>query len=278
MSDTTTPPVTTPAPVATPAPAAPAAPAAAAPAVVPPVTPAAPAAAAPTQPALPGVAPAEPVRTAEPERRSYTADEISKRVEREVNHRVKKLLGMDAETAVAKLRQADELQRLANDGSEKSQQLQAVIDQLRGENSELRAQINAERETVTRVKRKAEDETFIAKVRTAVARAGVDRAHEDFAIFQFRAAIQKASKAKQPIPKASEFFAGLRRSHPMLFTDAQVTVPVVPSTAGPDAVPGTTPPTPTPPEARPPGANADEMDDSQFRQHTKSKYNFSFGH
>lgn len=184
---------------------------------------------------------------------------------------------MDLETAVSRLRAADELQRLANDGTERSQQQQAIIDQLRTENTELRAQLSQTEEKVSRVKRKYEDDRLTLIVKTAAARAGVAREHEDFAIFQYRAQVKRDLAAKKQPPKATEFFNGLRQTHAMIFTDGQTPVVVAPSTAGPESVPGTTPPPPASTTETPAGPEIDRMDDSQFRQHTKSKYGFSFG-
>lgn len=244
----------------------------------------APAPVAAAQPTLPGVLPPPaatpaPVAGAAPAGapRVYTADEIVKRVDREVSHRVKKLLGMDLETAVSRLRAADELQRLANDGTEKGQQLTSMIEQLRSENASLRSQLADAESRVTKVKARSSEDKLVAAIKTAAARSGILSDKEEYAIYEYRQAVKRQLAMKQPPSPPHVFFASMKTSHPFLFQDGQAPVVIAPSTAGPESTPGSNPPVPARTDLAPETPNAEKMNDRQFADYTKSRYGVSFG-
>ena len=205
-----------------------------------------------------------------------TAAAIQKRAEREAQHLIKRGLGMDLDAAKAAMAKLGELERAVSEGTDLQKQVQELAAQLEMAN---RGKTDAEIRTKN-VQRRHSDDRLQQRMRISALQSGINETHMDFVIFEYRKAVQAAVKARTPIPKAGDFFRGMKKTHTYLFAE-QPPVTATPSTAPPEGgtpgtAPGTTPPTPAA-TAPPTEKNAEQMTPAEFRAHQKAQYGFTPG-
>ncbi len=187
---------------------------------------------------------------------------------------VKRGLGMSLEEAGAALAKLAELEKAVGEGTDLQRQVSELTAKLEVTTRE-RAEDLAK---VKRTQNRAADNALQQRMRISALQSGVNETNMDFAIFEYKKAVQTAIKAKTPIPKAGDFFRGMKKTHAFLFA-ALPPVAATPSTAPPEGgtpgtAPGATPPTPA--GTQPPAEkNAEQMTPEEFRAHQKEKYGFT---
>ena len=150
------------------------------------------------------------------------------------------------------------------------QELSAKLEVTAREKGEVEAKVK-------RVQRRHSDNALQQRMRISALQSGVNETHMDFALFEYKKAVQAALTARTPIPKAGDFFRGMKKTHTYLFTDPPP-VTATPSTAPPEGgtpgtAPGATPNAPAP-TTPPTEKNAEQMSDKEFRAHQKATYGF----
>lgn len=147
---------------------------------------------------------------------------------------------------------------------------------LRKRVAKLLARVDAQKHKVVATKARARDHVVELELRMDALRAGILDEHADFALSQYRKAVQGAKDAESiqdPLP----FFQSLRGGAPYLFAAAGAAPPVVtlrPTSAPPASnQPGGETPAPAAPGQKPPQVDAFKMSDEDWKRH-KGSYGF----
>lgn len=142
---------------------------------------------------------------------------------------------------------------------------------LKAENNKLRSERDRFEVRLRKQKSKSRDKIVEERLRSSAALAGVKDV--DYAVELYSRAVRTAAAASKDIPEPTEFWGGLRTSHPVLFGDAAPAAP--PATTAP-------PESPQPggerPQPAPPGASTgkpetvDDMPPGEFADRTHRLY------
>ncbi len=250
----------------------------------------------PPAPAASGGAPAATTASREerrerrpiPTMRIPTA-EFGKRLKRETAVAVERALGMSLEDAKKKLREGggapaatvpaagQPAATVPAGGGRSAGNKDRELEQAKKRVAELEARNKASREKVKKIKQRTRDQINHERMRSIAIGVGVHPRYVGFAFEQFAAEVAKTPLDKTP-PDPSEFFAGLKKTDPMIFNGATAPVaavlPELPAASAPPASvnPGGVTPVIPINTKLPDAVDVDKMSEREFAAYRRSTY------